>query len=203
MMWTFLSKPAQGPIHVNPINPGEIQFDRTLPCCMGGRAPTIAKTFVLRYTLTPPAPIPSIPYISVKAGGLSGCFFVRLLPIYSVSPRCAIPFVIRGGISHSRRRSQRAILFFPKHFMNIPLFGWHCLPWTYTIRRPTMATNTKMLELTFNVEGGRSMILSIHSPKEDLTLATQRLFHIDCYRPLRMTARGILRSITPSPLFLR
>lgn len=50
IMWTFLSKPAQGPIHVNPINPGEIQFDRTLPCCMGGRAPTIAKTFVLRYT---------------------------------------------------------------------------------------------------------------------------------------------------------
>ena len=35
-----------------------------------------------------------------------------------------------------------------------------------------MATNTKMLELTFNVEGGRSMILSIPSPKEDLTLAT-------------------------------
>lgn len=35
-----------------------------------------------------------------------------------------------------------------------------------------MATNTKMLELTFNVEGGRSMILSISSPKEDLTLAT-------------------------------
>ena len=33
-----------------PHNPGEIQFDRTLPCCMGGRAPTIAKTFVLRYT---------------------------------------------------------------------------------------------------------------------------------------------------------
>lgn len=30
----------------------------------------------------------------------------------------------------------------------------------------------KMLELTFNVEGGRSMILSIPSPKEDLTLAT-------------------------------
>lgn len=29
-----------------------------------------------------------------------------------------------------------------------------------------MATNTKMLELTFNVEGGRSMILSIPSPKE-------------------------------------
>ena len=27
-----------------------------------------------------------------------------------------------------------------------------------------MATNTKMLELTFNVEGGRSMILSIPSP---------------------------------------
>lgn len=26
-----------------------------------------------------------------------------------------------------------------------------------------MATNTKMLELTFNVEGGRSMILSIPS----------------------------------------
>lgn len=35
-----------------------------------------------------------------------------------------------------------------------------------------MATNTKMLELTFNVEGGHSMILSIPSPKEDLTLAT-------------------------------
>lgn len=35
-----------------------------------------------------------------------------------------------------------------------------------------MATNTKMLELTFNVEGGRSMVLSIPSPKEDLTLAT-------------------------------
>lgn len=35
-----------------------------------------------------------------------------------------------------------------------------------------MATNTKMLELTFNVEGGRSMILSIPSPKEDLTLDT-------------------------------
>lgn len=35
-----------------------------------------------------------------------------------------------------------------------------------------MATNTKMLELTFNVEGGRSMILSIPSPKEDLTLVT-------------------------------
>ena len=33
-----------------------------------------------------------------------------------------------------------------------------------------MATNTKMLELTFNVEGGRSMILSIPSPKEDLTV---------------------------------
>lgn len=33
-------------------------------------------------------------------------------------------------------------------------------------------TYTKMLELTFNVEGGRSMILSIPSPKEDLTLAT-------------------------------
>ena len=60
-----------------------------------------------------------------------------------------------------------------------------------------MATNTKMLELTFNVEGGRSMILSIHSPKEDLTLATQRLFHIDCYRPLRMTARGKIEK--PSP----
>lgn len=35
-----------------------------------------------------------------------------------------------------------------------------------------MAANTKMLELTFNVEGGRSMILLIPSPKEDLTLAT-------------------------------
>lgn len=35
-----------------------------------------------------------------------------------------------------------------------------------------MATNTKMLELTFNVEGGRSMILSSPSPKEDLTLDT-------------------------------
>ena len=30
----------------------------------------------------------------------------------------------------------------------------------------------KNAELTFNVEGGRSMILSIPSPKEDLTLAT-------------------------------
>ena len=49
MMWTFLSKPAQGPIYL-PHNPGEIQFDRTLPCCMGGRAPTIARTFVLWYT---------------------------------------------------------------------------------------------------------------------------------------------------------
>ena len=35
-----------------------------------------------------------------------------------------------------------------------------------------MSNNTKMLELTFNVEGGRSMILSIPSPKEGLTLKT-------------------------------
>lgn len=33
-----------------------------------------------------------------------------------------------------------------------------------------MATNTKMLELTFNVEGGRSMILSIPSPKAALII---------------------------------
>lgn len=61
-----------------------------------------------------------------------------------------------------------------------------------------MATNTKMLELTFNVEGGRSMILSIPSPKEDLTLDTVKekaALIIRCWslppalRSLRLKAR--------------
>ena len=35
-----------------------------------------------------------------------------------------------------------------------------------------MLTNNKVLELTFTVEGSRSLTLSIPSPKEDLTLET-------------------------------
>lgn len=35
-----------------------------------------------------------------------------------------------------------------------------------------MNTNNKVLELTFTVEGSRSMTLSIPCPKEDLTLET-------------------------------
>lgn len=106
MMWTFLSKPAQGPIHVNPINPGEIQFDRTLPCCMGGRAPTIAKTFVLSVHLTPPAPIPSIPYISVKAGGLSG-FFLCDLSLYIAFLRGALYHFLSEEASLTRNVDRR------------------------------------------------------------------------------------------------
>ena len=35
-----------------------------------------------------------------------------------------------------------------------------------------MNTNNKVLELTFTVEGSRSMTLSIPCPKDDLTLET-------------------------------
>lgn len=167
MMWTFLSKPAQGPI-----NPGEIQFDRTLPCCMGGRTPTIAKTFVLRYTWRRRHRFRASPTFQYRRAVFPGVFLCDFF-LYIAFLRGALYHFFSEEASLTRDVDRRGPSY---SFRNISwiflsLAGYR-LPWTYTIRRPTMATNTKMLELTFNVEGGRSMILSIPSPKEDLTLAT-------------------------------